>query len=103
MDKTSSLHWRAEFYSPDRIVIGSFCTIGDTSFLDGRSGLTIGDCVNLGSHVSIYTRQHDVDAHDFAEVGGPVTIGNYAWVSSHCIVLPGVTIGVELSSLPELS
>ncbi|TAM69466.1 MAG: acyltransferase [Microbacteriaceae bacterium] len=93
IDGTSSLHWRAGFYAPENIVIGRFCTIGDTSFLDGRSGLTIGDRVNLGSHVSIYTRQHEVDSRDFAEIGAPVTIGNYAWVSSHSIVLPGVTIG----------
>jgi maltose O-acetyltransferase len=89
----SSIHWRAEFYSPQTITIGDWTTIGDTAFLDGRSGLAIGDCVNLGSHVSIYTRQHDPDDPDFAEVGGPVTIGNYAWLASHCIVLPGVTIG----------
>jgi acetyltransferase-like isoleucine patch superfamily enzyme len=51
----SSIHWRAEFYSPETITIGDWSTIGDTAFLDGRSGLDIGDCVNLGSHVSIYT------------------------------------------------
>jgi acetyltransferase-like isoleucine patch superfamily enzyme len=89
----SSIHWRAEFYSPETITIGDWSTIGDTAFLDGRSGLDIGDCVNLGSHVSIYTRQHDPDDPDFAEVGAPVTVGNYAWLASHCIVLPGVTIG----------
>jgi acetyltransferase-like isoleucine patch superfamily enzyme len=89
----SSIHWRAEFYSPETITIGDWSTIGDTAFLDGRSGLVIGDCVNLGSHVSIYTRQHDPDDPDFAEVGAPVTVGNYAWLASHCIVLPGVTIG----------
>ena len=93
IDRTSSIHWRAEFYAPERITIGRYCTIGDSSFLDGRSGLVIGDCVNFGSHVSVYTRQHDVDSPDFAEVGAPVEIGDYAWVSSHSIVLPGVTIG----------
>ena len=90
---TSSIHWRAEFYAPQSIRIGRFCTIGDSAFLDGRSGLTIGDCVNFGSHVSVYTRQHDIDAADFAEVGAPVVIGDYAWVSSHSIILPGVSIG----------
>lgn len=93
MDTTSSIHWRAEFYAPENIRIGRYCTIGDSAFLDGRSGLMIGDSVNLGSHVTIYTRQHDVDAADFAEVGAPVAIGDRAWVSSHSIVLPGVTIG----------
>jgi acetyltransferase-like isoleucine patch superfamily enzyme len=93
IDPTSSIHWRAQFYALQSIRIGRYCTIGDSVFLDGRSGLTIGDCVNFGSHVTIYTRQHDIDSPDFAEVGAPVTIGDYAWVSSHSIVLPGVTIG----------
>lgn len=93
LPETSSIHWRAEFYAPERIVIGDFCTIGDSAFLDGRSGLNIGDCVNLGSHVSIYTREHDVDACDFAETGAPVSVGHHAWISSNSIVLPGVTIG----------
>ena len=90
---TSSIHWRAEFYAPERIVVGEHVTIGDSAFLDGRSGLSIGSSVNLGSHVTIYTREHDVHSPDFAETGAPVTIGDRAWVSSHAIVLPGVSIG----------
>ena len=93
LPQTSSIHWRCEFYAPERVVIGENCTIGDTCFLDGRSGLTIGNSVNLGSHVSIYTRQHSVDSPDFDEIGGSVIIGDHAWVASHAIVLPGVTIG----------
>ncbi len=93
LPRTSSIHWRAEFYAPELIVIGEHCTIGDSCFLDGRSGLTIGESVNLGSHVTIYTREHDVNSPDFAETGARVVIGNHAWVASHAIVLPGVTIG----------
>jgi maltose O-acetyltransferase len=93
LPETSSIHWRAEFYAPERIVVGEHVIIGDSAFLDGRSGLSIGDNVNLGSHVSIYTREHDVNSPTFAETGAPVVIGDRAWVSSHSIVLPGVTIG----------
>ncbi|WP_165350369.1 acyltransferase [Xylanimonas protaetiae] len=93
LPRTSSIHWRAEFYAPERIVVGQNTVIGDSVFLDGRSGLTIGDSVNLGSHVTVYTRQHAVDSPDFAEVGAPVVIGRHAWVASHAIVLPGVTVG----------
>ena len=93
IDDSSSIHWRAEFYAPERIVIGGHCTIGDSVFLDGRSGLVIGDSVNIGSHVSIYTREHDVNSADFAETGGPVRLDDHAWVSSHAIILPGVTLG----------
>lgn len=90
---SSSIHWRAEFYAPENIVIGEYCTIGDSCFLDGRSGITMGNSVNLGSHVSIFTREHDVDSPYFAETGAPVVVGDHAWVSSHAIVLPGVTVG----------
>ena len=90
---SSSIHWRAEFCAPERIAIGEHVTIGDTCFPDGRSGLSIGDSVNLGSHVRIYTREHDVDSPSFAETGAPVRIADHAWVASHSIILPGVTIG----------
>lgn len=90
---SSSIHWRAEFYHPGGVVVGDNCVIGDSAFLDGRDGITFGSNVNVGSHVSVYTRQHDVDSPDFAEVGGPVQVGDRAWIASHAIVLPGVTIG----------
>lgn len=93
LPSSSSIHWRAEFYAPEHIVVGTHCTIGDSCFLDGRSGVTIGDNVNLGSHVTIYTREHDVDSADFAETGGAVVVGAHAWLASHCIILPGITIG----------
>lgn len=90
---TSSIHWRAEFYAPDCISIDEYTTIGDRVFLDGRSGLTIGRRVNLGSQVTVWTRQHDIDAPDFAEVGGPVVVGDYAYIGSRAMILPGVTVG----------
>lgn len=93
LPNTSSIHWRAGFYAPEHIVIGDHVTIGDTCFLDGRSGLTIGNSVNLGSHVTIWTREHAVDSPTFAETGSPVTVGDHAWLASHSIVLPGVEIG----------
>lgn len=93
LDPSSSLHGRAEIYHPEGVSVGPHTTIGDSAFLDGRSGLSIGARVNLGSHVRIYTRDHDPQSHDFAERGAAVTIEDYAWVSSHAIVLPGVTIG----------
>ncbi|WP_198955131.1 DapH/DapD/GlmU-related protein [Kineosporia sp. R_H_3] len=91
--QSSSIHWRAEFYAPERISIDEFTTIGDRVFLDGRSGLSIGRSVNLGSQVTVWTREHDIDAPDFAEIGGPVVIADYAYVGSRATILPGVTVG----------
>lgn len=92
MPETSSIHWRAEFYAPENIRIGDYCTIGDSCFLDGRDGLTMGDSVNLGSHVSIYTREHDVQSPTFAETGGAVVLEDWVWLGSHSIILPGVRV-----------
>lgn len=91
--RNSSIHFRAEFYRPEGIELGEHCTVGFSCFLDGRETIMIGDSVNIGSCVSIYTRQHDIDSPDFAEIGGPVRIGSHAYLGSHSIVLPGVTIG----------
>jgi len=93
VDPSSSIHWRAEFYCPEGITLGRNCIIGDNAFLDGRDTITFGDNVNVGSHVSIYTREHDVQDPMFAETGGPVVIADYAWLASHCVILPGVRIG----------
>lgn len=93
LPKSSSIHWRAEFYAPEMIVVGEHTTVGDRCFLDGRSGLTIGDNANLGSQVTVWTRQHDPEDPWFAEVGAPVTLGTYCWIGSRATILPGVTVG----------
>lgn len=91
--RMSSIHWRAEFYAPERISIASNVIIGYSVFMDGRYTISIGENVNVGSHVSIFTGQHNVDSPDFAEEGAGVRIERYAWVASRAIILPGVTIG----------
>lgn len=70
LPRTSSIHWRAKFCPPQRVVVGEHTTIGDSVFLGGRDGLTTGSDVNIGSRVTIWTRQHDPDDPWFAETGG---------------------------------
>jgi maltose O-acetyltransferase len=89
----SSVHWRTSFFGPGHIVIGRHSVIGNDVFLDGRSGLTIGDNVNVGGHVHIYSLEHDPHAPDFGTKGGPVTVHDRAYVASRSTILPGVTIG----------
>lgn len=78
---------------PEKIVIGKNTSIGDQCVLDGRSGLTIGDSVNLSTGAWIWTAQHDPNAGGFDGVEAPVVIEDYAWISSRTTILPGVTIG----------
>jgi putative colanic acid biosynthesis acetyltransferase WcaF len=91
--KSSSLHWRARFFCPEGLVIGEHCTLGNDGFYDARDGITIGNCVNIAAEVRIYTREHDIDDPDFAEIGGPVVIEDYVYIGTRVTILPGVKIG----------
>ncbi|HET7489517.1 MAG TPA: acyltransferase [Acidimicrobiales bacterium] len=93
LERSSAIHHGAVIVVAKRLRIGEFTTIGDSAFLDAREGIDIGDCVNLGSHVTIYTLEHDPDDPDFGAQGGPVVVEDYAWLSSHSLILPAVRIG----------
>lgn len=101
----SSVHWRAEFNQPAGVSIGHNTIIGNDAFLDGRMKhfliwrkthgcpVTIGNNVSIAGEVRIYTMEHDVDSPDFAEVGAPVVIEDYAVIGTRVTILPGVTVG----------
>jgi acetyltransferase-like isoleucine patch superfamily enzyme len=90
--KTSAFHWRARFFAPKGIKIGEYTSIGNDAFLDGRNGLTIGNCVNIAADVRIYTMEHDIHSADFSGVGAPVVLEDYSYIGSRVTILPGVQI-----------
>lgn len=56
----------------------------------------IGKNCQMAPGVHIYTATHPVDAFERikgAEFGKPVTIGNNAWLGGRAVIVPGVTIG----------
>lgn len=79
--------------NPKGIVMGDGCSIGTRVLLDGRKGLTIGKSVVLGYECIVWTLNHDYNDVNFCTKGAPVTIGDYAWICSRSIILPGITIG----------
>lgn len=89
----SSFHWRAAFFSPQRLNIGANSIIGNDAFLDARRGIDIGDNVNIGGHVQIFTLEHDPQDSEFGIKGGPVSIGDRCYIATRSIILPGVRIG----------
>ena len=90
---TSSLHWRARFFAPERLRVGAHTTLGNDGFYDARDGITIGENVNVAAEVRIFTREHDVQSPDFAEIGAPVVIDDYVYIGTRVTILPGVHIG----------
>ena len=89
----SVIHWHTRFYAPEGVHIGAHTIIGYDAFLDGRYTITIGDNVNIGGEVAIFTAQHDPQDTHFAMVGGPVVIEDYVYVGSRVTILPAVCIG----------
>lgn len=91
--RTSVIYGGAEVRNPAGLTIGEHTVIGHSVILDARSGLEIGNNVNLSTGVWIWTRQHDPQDPNFGEVGGKVVIEDYAWLSCRTTILPGVRIG----------
>lgn len=89
----STIYRTPEVRAAHKIRIGKNSSIGKNAILDGRCGISIGDNVNLSSEVAIWSLQHDVQDPNFAAVGGPVVVGDRAWLSFRATVLPGVSIG----------
>jgi maltose O-acetyltransferase len=69
----------------------------DCVFLDCNR-ITIGDDVQIGPAVQIYTAQHPTDAEtrrSGLESALPVTVGDNVWIGGGAILCPGVTIGAD--------
>lgn len=77
-----------------RIRIGSDCVINEHVMLDGRNGLELGDSVDIGEYVTIWTQQHSVDFYHRV-CGGKVIILDHVWIAPRSIILPGLIIGEE--------
>lgn len=90
---STSIRRKVDLRSPYRIKVGKYCNINKSCVLDGRGGLTIGNCVDIAQEVNIWTEQHDYNDPFFNSTEAPVIIEDYAWIASRATILPGVRIG----------
>lgn len=89
-----------EIFSGENISIGNNCKINPDVFLNGRSGITIGDNVTLSHGAKLISTGYDVE--HWMETGErlhiddkPIHIGNNCWIGANAIILPGVKITGE--------
>ncbi|KAK8133041.1 acetyltransferase C18B11.09c [Apiospora kogelbergensis] len=78
------------------VSIGKNCFANFNLTILDVSLVTIGDRVQFGPNVSIYTAGHDTSVLSrikFVEFGLPVAIEDDAWIGGGTIILPGVTVG----------
>lgn len=87
--KNSHIQMGVRFYAPHKIKIGSNCSIGHGSLLDGRRGIDIGNNVDLSGYVRIFTLGHDLDDPEYKSLGAPVKIGDNSSLFTGVYVLPG--------------
>jgi acetyltransferase-like isoleucine patch superfamily enzyme len=93
LPKDSIIYRGCKFFYPRGVKLGNHSIVGDQAFLDGRRGITIGNNVNIGSEVRIYTLEHDPYSPTFAVKGGPVVIKDWVYIGSRVTILPEVVIG----------
>ena len=91
--KNAVIYGGFEIRAPWNIEIGAGSVIGDESKLDGRNGIFIGENVNISTGVWIWTEEHKIDDPEFVDKGGPVRIGDRAWISSRVTVPPNLVVG----------
>ncbi|KAL0938623.1 acetyltransferase C18B11.09c 2 [Colletotrichum truncatum] len=78
------------------VIVGENCFINFNCTILDTSLVIIGDRVQFGPNVSIYTAGHETSVLSrikFVEFGTPIRIEDDAWVGGGTIILPGVTIG----------
>eukprot|EP01119_Soliformovum_irregulare_P004411 TRINITY_DN15408_c0_g1_i1.p1 TRINITY_DN15408_c0_g1~~TRINITY_DN15408_c0_g1_i1.p1 ORF type:complete len:215 (+),score=48.04 TRINITY_DN15408_c0_g1_i1:56-646(+) len=77
-------------HTGDRVFINFHCVILDDNKVE------IGHDTMLGPGVQIYPATHPVDCllrDSGRELAFPIKIGNHCWLGGNCIILPGVTLG----------
>lgn len=55
--------------------------------------VTIGRCVVINDGALVLTASHSLRDPAWRHKKAPIVIGDYAWIASNAIVLPGVTVG----------
>ncbi len=61
--------------------------------LDTRGTITIGENVGIAEDVIILTADHNIKSSNFDGQNKGVTIGDYAWIGTRAMILPGVSLG----------
>lgn len=91
--KKVSMYGNFEIRGIRGITLGDNCSIGPRVLFDGRESLVIGNNVTIAAEAMLWSMHHDKNDSEFKTVGKPTEIGDYAWICTRAIILPGVKIG----------
>jgi maltose O-acetyltransferase len=72
--------------------VGQGCSVGRV-MIQLHDRVEIGDHVVINDGARLLTGSHNVHSQNWELVTAPIRIGDYAWIATGAIVLPGVEIG----------
>ena len=78
---------------PWRLIIGNYCWIGEDTWIDNISFVTLKDNICISQGVYICTGNHNFKKNSFDLIYKPIDIGSNVWIGAKCIVGPGIKIG----------
>lgn len=94
----ANIHVTAEIGKADiagkklNLTVGKFSFIGRVE-IALHDQITIGDFVCINDGVKLLSASHDVLDSLWRHKKKPIEIGDYAWIATNSIILPGVKIG----------
>ncbi len=73
--------------------VGANLALSGGLYVTGERGIDIGDGTFIAPNVAILTANHDIYDRRLSTQEGPVTIGRNCWLGFGSIILPGVSLG----------
>ncbi len=89
------VHFTSVVLGHKKIKKGHDCDPGDNlgNYIQAFNGIVFGDYVEIGPGVKIISANHSDDDMLVPEPTRPIHIGSHVWIGANAIVLPGVSIG----------
>lgn len=62
-------------------------------YIQGSNGVEVGDYTQVAAGVALISANHALTDNRAHLACPPIRIGPYCWLGTHCVILPGVTLG----------
>ena len=86
---------RVNIHMPWRLEVGDHCWIGEEACLLSLDRIVVGSHCCISQRAFLCAGNHDFRDEAFSFRGGPIKVGDGAWVGASVFVGPGVEIGEE--------
>ena len=91
---------------PWRLIIGNYCWIGEDTWIDNISLVTLQENICVSQGVYFCTGNHDFKKNSFDLICKPINIESNVWIGAKSIIGPGIKIGsgsvVTLGSIVKI-